>query len=110
MDGQVASLHSVHIPRSTGRRSHLLPTVLPHARTSYKPLPQSRIVIQPPCYWKYIIVITHLSRMVSSLIKWTSSFPFLGLSVGIYHFIQIVIEHYVSKQFKPQSDAAFCGV
>ena len=48
--------------------------------------------------------------MVSSLIKWTSSFPFLGLSVGIYHFIQIVIEHYVSKQFKPQSDAAFCGV
>ena len=58
MDEQVASLHSVHIPRSIGRRSHLLPTVLPRARTSYKPLPQSRIVIQPPCFRKYNI-LTH---------------------------------------------------
>ena len=41
-----------------------------------------------------------------TLISWTSLFLFLGLLGGIFIFIQILKEHYVSKQWRPCSDAA----
>ena len=43
--------------------------------------------------------LSHLSQMeFTTLINWTSPFQFKGFLCGIFHFIQILIEHYVSKQ------------
>ena len=54
--------------------------------------------------------LTHLSRLgFPTIIKWASLFPFQRLLSGIFHFYSILIEH-VSKQRRPWSDAAFCGV
>ena len=45
------------------------------------------------------------------LINWTSLFPFQGLLGGIFFIsIKISTEHSVSKQWRPWSDAAYCGV
>ena len=45
---------------------------------------------------------THLSRMdMPTIISRTSQFPILGVLGAIFHFIQILIEHYVSKQWRP---------
>ena len=45
-----------------------------------------------------------------TFINWAGPFPFEGLYGGILHFIQISIEYSVSKQWRPWSDATFCGV
>ena len=46
--------------------------------------------------------LTHLIRMeIPTLINWASPFPFKELLGGIFHFIQILIEHSVSKQAGP---------
>ena len=46
--------------------------------------------------------LTHLCRM---------EFPtVIHLLGGIFHFIQISIEHSSNKQRRPKSDAALCGV
>ena len=44
------------------------------------------------------------------IMNWSSQFPFYGLLGGILDFIQIPIEHSVSKQWRTWSDAALCGV
>ena len=46
----------------------------------------------------------------SILINWTSPFPILGVSGVIFHFILFRIEIPVSKQWRPWSGAAFCGI
>ena len=43
------------------------------------------------------------------LIKRTSTFSLKGSWVVFFIFIQILIEHSVSKQWEARSDAAFCG-
>ena len=44
-------------------------------------------------------------------INWTNPFPILGLLGTIFLiFIQILKENSVSKQWRPWSDAALCGV
>ena len=57
-------------------------------------------------------ILTHLNRMNFPIsIGRTSLFRILGvLGVFFFNFIQILIEHSVSKQWKPGSDAASCGV
>ena len=37
----------------------------------------------------------------STLINWTSPHQFYGLFGGIFIFVQILIEHSVSKQWRP---------
>ena len=45
------------------------------------------------------------------IINWNSPFLFEGMLGGIFFiFIQVVIENYASKQWRPWSGAAFCGV
>ena len=55
--------------------------------------------------------LTNLNRMkFLTLINWTSPFPFEWVLGGIFHCIQILIEHFASKQRWPWSEAALCGV
>ena len=52
--------------------------------------------------------LTHLSWMnFPTFISRTSSFPILGGWVVFFIFIQNLIEHSVSKQWRPWSDATF---
>ena len=54
--------------------------------------------------------LTHLIRMeFPTVINWTSLFSIIGL-LGICCFFQILIIFSVRKQWRPWSDAAFCGV
>ena len=41
------------------------------------------------------------------LINWTSLFPTFGLLGGIYHFVQILKEASLSKQWKPDQTPRF---
>ena len=47
---------------------------------------------------------------LSILINWTSPFPILGFLVYFFFFILFRIDIFVSKQWRPWSDAVFCGV
>ena len=38
---------------------------------------------------------------ISDFINWTSTFPFLGLLGGIFHFVTNLIEHSVGKHRRP---------
>ena len=54
-----------------------------------------------PCYIENNAMLTHLRRMeFPTIINWTGPFP--GLLGGIFHFIQILKEHSVSKQWRPR--------
>ena len=58
-----------------------------------------------------LVYLTHLSRMeFPTIINWTGHFRFKGCTVVFYIFIQISIKYSVSKQWRPLSDAPFCGV
>ena len=55
--------------------------------------------------------LTHLGQMeFPTLIIWTSLFQGLWVVGRYFHFIQILIEHSLSKQWNSKSDAAFCDV
>ena len=55
----------------------------------------------------YILSLTHLCQMeFPFLINLTSPFQILGLLGGIFHFIQILKEIFVCKQWRTWSDAA----
>ena len=45
-------------------------------------------------------------RYTITQVAWTSPFPILGLFGGIFHFIQILNNNSVGKQWKHWSDAA----
>ena len=52
--------------------------------------------------WTTSASLTHLCRMEFPILNnWTSPFPFKGCWVILFIFIQILIEHSVSKQWRP---------
>ena len=69
---------------------------------------------KPPMHVKNTnlhLKLTHLSRMeFPTVIKWQVHFLYKGCWVVFYICIQISIEHSVSKQWRPWSGVAFCGV
>ena len=70
---------------------------------------ESQLVLRfRPNKKKYVyIYLTHLSRMNFPIsISRMSPFQILGVLSGIFHFIQILIEHSVSKQWIPWSWSA----
>ena len=46
--------------------------------------------------------LTHLCRIeFPTIINWNSPFLFIGMLGGIFQFIQVLIENYASKQWRP---------
>ena len=55
--------------------------------------------------------LTHICLVDSSiLINWMSPFPILWMLVSFFIFIIFSIDIPVSKQWRPWSDAGFCGI